>query len=174
MMIYRRNPSFREWLVIIAVVAAWMCTRWLYGRWRSKAIFEAATALGFTPATDEVGDIPEMHLFDQGGSSSSDNVLKGCSAGYEALLFDYSYEINMGRSTRTVSQSVAAFHVPGANMPDFQIVPRTLAVDLTSLFSRSQVNLESNPDFAKKYSVRGADSERGGAVYPGGDELLRQ
>jgi hypothetical protein len=155
-------------LVYICFVGAVGYAVWRYQRRRmlrrSDGLIGAANALGFFPVSDDV--IESMHMFPEAGPFITyRNVLRGPCGSYETVIFDYTYVVLSGRTSRAHVQTVAAFHLPGANMPDFQLTPRTFEDEVGSLLGGNQLKLESNPEFAEKYTVRGADLESAAPLF---------
>jgi hypothetical protein len=146
-----------------------------YGRRRrSNAISRAGMALGFLATPDEPLDLPDMHLcgcrgwyrYTFGPSKfKTYSVLRGTSAGFETIIFDYSYgsyEWHGARSfdPRGINQTVAAFHLPGAKMPDFQVSPTPTTLTETVRFAFSSTNyltFKSHSEFMERYMATGAD-----------------
>jgi hypothetical protein len=143
---------------------------WFLRRKRGRAthaIAEVASLMGFTPAPELTIDIGSMHLFSLGGSNimhrGPSYILQGNAAGYETLLFDYVYEQGLGRSgAYEVTQTVAAFRLPGANMPDFQLYPRTIRNSAAHLLDSHTFNIEGNPEFSERYIVSSTDASLAG------------
>jgi hypothetical protein len=167
------NPG--RWLgvfglvTMVGTISGAMYAGRLYMRRRADAIISAGIALGFSSAPDDEVRFPEIRLLAGKGSLAKySNALKGCSARYETVIFDFSYVTGSGRSTRGVSQTVAAFHLPGANMPDFQLVPRTLATKIAPLFGAKQLRFDANPNFSDRYVASGADLESAATLFTPG------
>ncbi len=125
--------------------------------------------MGFFPEADDLVQLPEMHLFAKGnGNAGYRNVLKGSAAGFEALIFDYWHEEGSGKYRHEVTQTVAAFRLPGANMPDFQVSPRTVFQKLRAAFGGEEVRFDSHPEFGAHYVVRGADAISAASMFTPG------
>jgi hypothetical protein len=131
--------------VLAGVVLLVLGLRWLLRRHRSQALAEAAPGLGFRCEPDNSIEFPEIHLFSQGEDPEFRNVFHGAAGGLEAGLFDYSYSTGSGKNRHAFTQTVAAFRRPGANMPDFQIRPRTFFRTLAAKFGRKEVRFEAHP-----------------------------
>lgn len=129
-----------------------------YRRRRSDAMSSAGMALGFLASTDDPVKLPEMHLLAHKGLLDGyTNVLRGISAGFETIIFDFVYRRLGEIQGVIVKQTVVAFYLSGANMPDFQLRPRTFADKVRSLLSSNHLTFESHPEFAKRYIATGAD-----------------
>jgi hypothetical protein len=75
-------------------------------------------------------------------------------------LFDYSYVVSDGRNAKTHAQSVAAFSKIGVQIPDFAMGPKGIFGKITDVLSHKNINFESNPEFSRRYQVRGPEQER--------------
>ncbi len=98
------NPG--RWLGVFGLVAmvgtisGAMYAGRLYMRRRHSAIISAGIALGFSSAPDDEVRFPEIRLLAGKGSLAKySNVLKGCSARYETVIFDFSYVTGSGRNS---------------------------------------------------------------------------
>ena len=144
-----------------------------YGRRRRRdAISRAGMALGFLVTPDEPLDLPDMHLcgcrgwypYTFGNTFKTSNVLRGTSGGFETIIFNYSYR-------RGINQTVAAFHLPGAKMPDFQVRPTPTTLTETVRYAFSSTNyltFKSHPEFMKRYLATGADLASAEALFTPG------
>jgi hypothetical protein len=139
-------------LVVVAggVFAAIAISR---SKWRNRALRDAATSLGFAPDDIDRVTLPEVCLLSVGYYGTYNNVLRGKAAGYEAILFDYSYEDVRGR----FGQTAIAFHLPGADLPDFQVLPRPLAGKTVRAQGLTEIYL-AHPEFAERFVVRGTEA----------------
>ncbi|MHB8218303.1 MAG: hypothetical protein ACYDDS_19695 [Candidatus Sulfotelmatobacter sp.] len=141
----------------------------LYKQRRGRAMNAAGMALGFTSISEDDLRLPEMRLLTGKGSLATySNILRGAAAGYETFIFDFCYVVSGGKTTRGVNQTVAAFHAPGANMPDFQLARRTLEDKLGRLFGAKQLRFEANPNFSDRYIATGADLESAATLFTPG------
>src|ERR1700690_698854 len=61
-------------------------------RWRCDAMSSAGMALGFLATPDDPVKLPEMRLLAHKGLLDRySNVLRGTSAGFETIIFDFVY-----------------------------------------------------------------------------------
>jgi len=95
-------------------------------------------------------------------------VMKDQYLSYETFLFDFCYVVSSGKTTRGVNQTVAAFHLPGANMPDFQLAPCSFEQKIGRFFGAKQLKFEANPIFSNRYVATGADLESAGRLFTPG------
>ena len=142
-------------------------------------------ALGFLATPDEPLDLPDMHLCGcrgwypyayymlsglGGGLSgifkrATTQVLRGTSVGFETIILTSHTHHTDGAALDSfdpggISQTVAAFHLPGAKMPDFQVrpTPTTLTETVRYAFSSTKyLTFKSHPEFMQRYMATGAD-----------------
>ncbi len=154
-------------LVWVVFPAALVYGGRLYRRRRRNAMTIAGKAIGFTSAPDDSVNLPARLC--QGARAKYVNVLTGRRADCEALIFDFWYWIRNGKGMGPIGQTVAAFHLLGANMPDFQLMPRTLATKLSKpLFDEQQLKFNDNSEFSSHWMVRGADPETASSLFTPG------
>jgi hypothetical protein len=167
-------PLLWPWLGMPAIAGALAYARSRDRRRRGDAMRRAGMALGFLATPDEPLDLPDMYLCGcrgwypyayymlsglGGGLSgifkrATTQVLRGTSVGFETIIFDFSYASYGWRGARSfdpggISQTVAAFHLPGAKMPDFQVrpTPTTLTETVRYAFSSTKyLTFKSHPD----------------------------
>jgi hypothetical protein len=151
---------------MVGFVSGGMYLSKLYKQRRGRAMTVAGMALGFASTSEDELRFPEIRLLT--GKGSWGNVLRGKAATHETFIFDFCYVISAGKTNRAVNQTVAAFHLPGANMPDFQLAPRTLEDTIGRFFGAKQLKFEANPDFSNRYIATGADVEGAAALFTPG------
>jgi hypothetical protein len=84
------------------------------------------------------------------------NIMTGVAAGFETSLFDYSYSINDGESSRTCAQTVAAF-TQSLWLPHFELRPEGLLDRIGEAFVHRDIDFDSHPDFSRRYFLQGTD-----------------
>jgi len=170
-------PLLWPYVAMAAFAGALAYARWRGRRRRSDAVSRAGMALGFFATPDEPLDLPDMHLCGCMGWYSytfvpsrtckkTSNVLRGTSAGFETIIFDF-----YGAHGRRVNQTVAAFHLPGAKMPDFQVRPTPTTLTETVRYAFSSTNdltFKSHPEFMERYMATGADLASAEALFTPG------
>ena len=168
------DTQLRLWVLadlvaLFGFVSGGMYFSKLYRRRRGRAMTAAGMALGFASTSEDELRFPEIRLLTGKGSRATyRNVLRGKAASYETFIFDFCYVVSAGRTTRAVNQTVSAFHLPGANMPDFQLRPRTLEDKIGRLFGAKQLKFEANPMFSDRYLATGADLESAATLFTPG------
>lgn len=149
------DPLFVAIPLGLAVVVA----GYYWDKARSKALREAAAALGLHPTEETLDDLPlelrAMSLFNAGRSRSAANVMWGERRDY--LFFEYSYTVGSGKNSSTYTQTVGAFRCAGRNMPDFTAAPEDLGDWFAELFGGQDIDFEHDPVFSKNYRLRGPD-----------------
>src|SRR5690349_18582666 len=78
---------------------------------RTRALEEVAQQLGFLFAGGDQSQALQVGtaLFQRGGGRRFRNIMNGQYANYQTSLFDYSYTINTGKGSSTLTQTVAAY-----------------------------------------------------------------
>jgi hypothetical protein len=161
-----RLLGFAALAAMIAFISCGMYASRLYIRKRRRAMTEAGAALGFISIPEEEVRLPGLRLLTGKGSwANYSSTMKGLIVGYETLIFDFCYVTGFGKTTRGVNQTVAAFHLLGANMPDFQIAPKTLEDKVDSLFGAKASIVKDHPNFVSRYIATGADLESASPVF---------
>lgn len=97
-------------------------------------------------------------LFDRGSSRRFRNIMNGKWSGLETSVFDYQYTINTGKSSTTIVQTVAAF-VQQLPLPWFQLHPEGFMDRVSEVFVHRDIDFESNPEFSRRYLLRGKDKD---------------
>jgi len=158
--------ALADLVAMVGFVSGGMYLSKVYKQRRGRAMNAAGMALGFTGVSEDELLLPDIRLLSGSGSLSTySNVLHGKAASYETFIFDFCDTTSSGRTTRAVNQTVAAFHLPGANMPDFQLGPRKLGDKIGCLLGTRQLRLESNPTFSDRYVATGADLESAATLF---------
>ncbi|MFH1857907.1 MAG: hypothetical protein ABH845_03260 [Candidatus Omnitrophota bacterium] len=128
---------------------------------RKEAFPRIALEIGFSfdPAGKEytVQSFQKLPLFQGGHAQRFRNVLKGATGNVTTLLFDYSYTTGSGRHSSPHNQTVAAFRVERTPLPHFELRPETVFHKIGEAFGYKDVDFEGNPEFSKRYLLRGAD-----------------
>ena len=141
-------------------------------RERSESLRRLAETAGlaFQPKADvgAVRAIGNVQLFDRGHSKRVTNLMTGRLDGQHIAVFDYRYTTGSGKHQNTHSQTVVL--LPGAKpgLPDLQLAPENALVRIAEVFGYQDIDLESSPEFSRRYVVRGADEAAiRAALYPG-------
>ncbi|RMH16069.1 MAG: hypothetical protein D6696_19060 [Acidobacteria bacterium] len=145
-------------LMLVAIVA--VTRRRLEGK-RSAAMSQAAIRLGLSYAADDDGledeAFAQLPLFQKGRGRRFSHVCRRRDADAELTLFDYRYTVGGGQHSATYQQTVAAFHLPGVELPAFVMSPESVFHRLGELFGMQDIDFESSEEFSKRYLLKGAD-----------------
>ncbi len=155
--------------VVVLVGVIYAITSW-FERRRTQALTATAMEIGFLFVGTEWKDVPQppqlqTALFDRGHSKAFRNIMTGGVAGLRAFLFDYKYTVGGGRSSRTYSQTVAAYSKTGVQLPSFNLQPQGLMHKLWDAVVHKDITFDSHPSFAQRYGLRGAEAERIRTVF---------
>jgi len=115
--------------------------------------------LVFTPEGDEtlMSGHGSFHLFSQGHSKKIKNLMRGTVGDLNVALFDYEYTVGGGKHRHTLSQTVISLQLRGRMLPAFSMRPEQVWHKVGSMMGYQDIDFESNPDFSKKYLLRGRD-----------------
>lgn len=97
-------------------------------------------------------------LFDRGSMRRFRNVMNGKWNGFELSAFDYQYTINSGKSSTTITQTVAAF-VQQSPLPWFELRPEGFMDRVGEVFVHRDIDFDSNPQFSRRYMLRGKNED---------------
>jgi hypothetical protein len=138
---------------------------------RAEAIGRLAETMGlmFQPKAelDAVRALGDVQLFERGRSRRAKNVMTGRIGDRQAAVFDYWFTTGGGKSQQTHSQTVVL--LPGAkpSYPDMQMAPENPLIRIAEVFGYQDIDLDSHPEFSRRYLVRGADPDAiRAALYP--------
>jgi hypothetical protein len=131
---------------------------------RTAALKTLAREMGFSFEGDELSDRgqspqPGTVLFERGGGGRSKNIMSGAAAGFKTTLFDYSYTVGGGKSSRTYTQTVAAFS-QGRPLPRFEMRPEGFVDRIADAVVHKDIDFESHPNFSRCYLLRGPEQEK--------------
>ena len=132
---------------------------------RANAMEKVANELGltFTPK-DHFGLIPQLQGFDlfdreRGrwfNHGKITNVMRGWVGETQVYLFDYSYTVSTGKTTKTVTQTVFFANDKNWFLPNFHLKPERWWHTLQkNLGLDSDINFEENPEFSEKFWLKG-------------------
>jgi hypothetical protein len=167
-------PPAIAWLLgiipIVLVVVLVVSRR--RARERTEALRRVAesTGLAFEPEADvaAVRALGDSQLFARGHSKRVTNLMTGRSGGEQLAVFDYRYTVGSGQHQHTSTQTVVILPSAKPSLPDLQMAPENPLHKIAEVFGYQDIDLESNPEFSRRYIVRGADQAAvRAALYPG-------
>ena len=156
--------------IVLAIVFG--VVSWRKERARTEALRMVAETAGlaFEAKADLAGlrSLADVQLFSRGGSKRATNVMTGRIGEAQLAVFDYSYTIGSGKSRRTTSQTVVLLPAARPSLPDLQMTPENPLYKLAEAFGFQDIDIESSPEFSRRYVVKGANEEAiRAALYPG-------
>ena len=103
--------------------------------------------------------ICDFELIKKGRKKGITNViaLRDDFKDFDARLFDFSYVISSGKSSRTYSQSVLFVESYRLALPEFWMYPEHIFHRLGNWFGIQDIDFEDFPEFSKSYQLRGED-----------------
>ena len=128
-------------------------------RRRTEALRQAASTLALTFLEEdkmlEQEAFFQFPLFQRGSSREIRNILCKDSATGKTILFDYDFQEVSGKNSSQYCQTVAAFHLPNRNLPQFSLRPENVFDKIGEFFGRQDIDFESYPEFSKVYLLQG-------------------
>ena len=125
---------------------------------RTQALQQVAANLAMTFQEEDVNlskqDFCRFPLF-RHNSSHLRNILSKYGEDRETILFDYNFTTGSGDNSHTYAQTVAVFHTPSKNLPEFTLRPENVFDKIGELFGSQDIDFESHPDFSKFYCLQG-------------------
>ena len=129
---------------------------------RREEMAEIATDRGLRFSEEnEVNIGPELKtfdLFDRSDffkSARISNVLQTAIGFTDVYLFDYSYMVSTGKSSKRVSQTVFFAKNREWSLPDFKLKPEGWWQKIQQYFGKTDINFDENPDFSNKWWLTG-------------------
>lgn len=136
---------------------------------RTQACEDYARQMGFTYEKKISGTehLPcsGANLFDRGRSRNCYNYMTGKIADIDILLTDYQYTTGGGKNTTTHTMTVAAYHVPGVNVPDFTLEDENFLTRIAEKFGMQDIDFDTHPVFSKRYRLTGKDENAVRALF---------
>jgi len=141
-------------------------------RERTEALRRVAetTGLAFEPKADlaAVRSLGEVQLFARGHSKRVTNLMTGRVGDQQAAIFDYRYTIGSGKGQHSTLQTVVILPSVKGSLPDLQMAPENPLLRIAEAFGYQDIDIESSPEFSRRYVLRGADEAAiRAALYPG-------
>jgi hypothetical protein len=141
-------------------------------RERTEALRRVAETAGlaFEPTADlaAVRALGEVQLFARGHSKRVTNLMTGRLGDRQGAVFDYRYTVGSGKSQHTTLQTVVVLPSANGSLPDLQMAPENPVSRIAEAFGYQDIDIESSPEFSRRYIVRGADEAAiRAALYPG-------
>jgi hypothetical protein len=132
---------------------------------RAAAMRHAATSLGleFVGDGDPFEGAPgfcrsRLNLLWAHQADTFRNLLRGTTAVGPTLVFDHAYkQVSEDAENDRVIHTVVAFHLSGADLPQFSLEPYGLIMKVASVFGRQHIAFASHPHFSNDYELRGPD-----------------
>ena len=157
-------------LVVLVVVMLFVFVQ-RQRKQRTAAMRELARQMGFEfQETSEgvPGPIPaDLHLFRQGSSSASRDILHGDIGRYEVWSFDFTYRTQSGNNQKhAVTQSVAALRRNGRELPAFELRPENVLHRIGQAFGYQDIDIPEDEGFSKRYLLRGEDETAVRTLFP--------
>ena len=158
-------------LIVVVIVVAVVVT-WRMERARTEALRRVAETAGlsFAPKADldVVRSLGDVQLFGRGHSKRVTNLMTGRLGDQQVAVFDYGYSTGSGKSRNNTSQTVVLLPSVKRSLPDLQMAPENPITRMAEVLGYQDIDIESSPEFSRRYIVRGPDEAAiRAALYPG-------
>ncbi len=164
-------PALIFVLALVLFMAVALVFIWRNERARTEALKQVAEAAGWLFQPD--GDLAALRalggvqLFDRGHSRRVTNLMTGRAGDDHLAVFDYQYTTGSGKNKNTTSQTVVLLPSAKPALPDLQMAPENPLSRLAEAFGFQDIDIDSSPEFSRRYLVRGADEAAiRAALYP--------
>jgi hypothetical protein len=151
-------------LAALSVVFAAISIRRAKERARRQAMQALAHRLDLTfSPDDDFGLLAQLKNFDLfsrerrwlGRNGKILNIVRGKIGNTEVYMFDYSYVISSGKSSRRITQTVFFADNKDWYLPNFKLKPETWWQKALAMFDKSDINFPENPEFSGKFWLTG-------------------
>lgn len=136
---------------------------------RSTALQAAAERMKFTFSRkgdpDLLDRLTNFHLFSQGHSKKTTNVLTGKAGALDVAVFDYAYTTGGGKHSQHWRQTVIFFERDDMSLPKFTLRPENIFHKIGQVFGYKDIDFDSHPEFSKRYLLRGENEEAVRATF---------
>jgi hypothetical protein len=127
--------------------------------------FASQMGLSYTEKLDSIDEIPfcEARIFQKGRSKRARNFMAGTISDVQVIITDYQYTTGSSSSGTTGSHSsttthlmtIAAYRIPGLELPDFTLETESFLTRIAEKFGMQDIDFESHPQFSKSYRLSG-------------------
>jgi hypothetical protein len=140
-------------------------------RERTEALRRVAETAGlaFQPKADvaAIRSLGDVQLFARGHSKRATNLMAGRLGDQPVAVFDYQYTVGSGKRQLTTMQTVVVLPSAKSSLPDLQMAPENPLNRIAEAFGYQDIDIESSPEFSRRYILRGADEAAiRAALYP--------
>lgn len=106
-----------------------------------------------------IGLLEDFKLFNKGIRKKITNVMRSRDDMLESDLriFDYTYTISTGKSSRRFRQTVFFMDSRKLGLPDFRMRPEQFIHKIGALIGFEDIDFEEHPDFSRKYYLKSSD-----------------
>ncbi len=161
----KAKSDFPVWPLIVGIlfIIGALFALFIYlDRKRTAKLAAAAQALGLTfraKATAEDKTLSQgSTIATMGHSRALRNVIElPESDGTQMTLFDYSYIVGHGKTSRTHNQTVTRIASTRLNLTAFDLRPESILAKIAQTLGYKDIDIEGWPNFSKKYLLRGPD-----------------
>ena len=147
-------------LLAAVVLAAVFSVRRARERARRQAMQDLAHRLSMTySGEDESGllaQLKDFKLFNRerrwlGRKGRIRHVVRGKVEDTDLYMFDYSYLVSSGKSSRWITQTIFFANNKNWYLPNFKLQPETWWQKALAMFDKSDINFPENPEFSGRF-----------------------
>jgi len=157
--------------IVLLFVAVVLVTR-RRERERTEAVRRIAETAGLAfqekAGVADVQSLGDVQLFGRGHSKRVTNLMTGRLEDQQVAVFDYRYTTGGGKHQQTHTQTVVLLPSARPSLPDLQMAPENPLHKIAEIFGYQDIDIESSPEFSRRYIVKGPDEAAiRAALYPG-------
>ncbi|MCP3906199.1 MAG: hypothetical protein GY715_21450 [Planctomycetes bacterium] len=155
-------------LVFLVIGVAAFVFAFLGEKKRREGMERAARDMGLEYRQEDralPGRIGSLPLLTTGRRGHAGNVMSGTIEDLELLLFDYRYTTGSGKNRSTHRQTVAAFRLDGAVLPEFKLRAERFYHKIAGVFGWKDIDFDEHPEFSKQYALSGTDEASVRAMF---------
>ena len=128
---------------------------------RTEALRALAERMGWSFAAQaDFGAVPgvdRFELFTWGRAREIRNLCRAQLGDRQVAVFDYRYVTGSGKSRRSWDQTVVHVQSPQLRLPRFALRPEHVFHKIGGLFGYRDIDLDADPEFSRRYLLRGED-----------------
>jgi hypothetical protein len=154
-------PALVFFVGLLIAITVGVIVIWRKEKERTEALRRVAALAGltFTPTADvaELRSLGDVQLFARGHSKRVTNLMTGRLGDRQMAVFDYQFTVGSGKGRHTTTQTVVVLPSAKGSLPDLQMAPENPLTRIAEAFGYQDIDIESAPEFSRRYILRGAD-----------------
>lgn len=108
-----------------------------------------------------IGFLKGFQLFSRGLGKKVTNILthQDATIQMESRVFDYTYKISNGKSSKTFKQTVFFIQSKALGLPEFLLKPENFFHKIGVYFGMQDIDFHEYPEFSDQYLLKGKDED---------------